>query len=269
MQGRQSRKLARFSFTGICTSLGERSHRRQTQLGEPRTQASLRGGFTLIETALATVIIGVGVLAIMEANQSFLRTNAWSTHSSTGTLLGSEIREMSRDYPRHDSFSGGIYFLDPDTQTGFTGWGPEEDELDPSQFDDLDDFDGVVFGDAAAADLPGPISSANGMTLRFPGPINAFSEVIPETLWSGETATDAADSDLPLQGWTQYVKVEKVDPLDFAVVLPHEEFTPASGGVPGRSVDEFPLRVTVWTLYQGPFDTNAQVVSRITWIAPE
>ena len=36
---------------------------------------SARGGFTLIETALATVIVGVGVLAIVAAQQAFHKQN--------------------------------------------------------------------------------------------------------------------------------------------------------------------------------------------------
>lgn len=237
------------------------------RISSPR--ARRRRGFTLIETALATVIIGVGVLALMEAHQAFLRTNSWSTHSSTATLLANEIREMTRHYPRHDSFSGGIYFEDAENHTGFRGWGPEANEIAPAMFDDLDDFDGVVFGDAAEADLPGPIAVVGGVVMRFPGPINAFSEVIPETLWSGATAVNDDDEALPLQGWTQYVRVDKVDPLDFTTVLPDDYFEPASGGAPERRVDQFPLRVTVWALYQGPFDTEARVIARHTWVAPE
>jgi type II secretory pathway pseudopilin PulG len=226
-------------------------------------------GFTLIETALATVIVGVGVLALMEAHQAFLRTNSWSTHTSTATLLANELREMTRHYPRHDSFAGGIYFQDPENHTGFQGWGPEGDELDASMFDDLDDFDGVVFGDAAEADLPGPIAIVDDVPMRFPGPINAFSEVIPETLWNGTTALDDEDADLPLQGWTQYVQVDKVDPIDFTTTIDDDYFEPAAGGDPERRVDQFPVRVTVWTLYQGPFDTEAEVVAQHTWVVPE
>lgn len=237
----------------------------------PRSQLRNRTarGFTLIETALATVIIGVGVLAMMEAHQSFLRSNSWSTHTSTATLLANEIREMTRNFPRHDSFTGGIYFTDPVDHDGFTGWGPEANETDPSLFDDLDDFDCVVFGDAAAADLPGPIATVNGQLMRFPGPINAFAEVIPETLWNGTVATGEEDETLPLQGWTQYVQVVKVDPRDFTTVRADDYFEPAAAGTPEREVDQFPLRVTVWTLYQGPFDTEARVVARHTWVAPE
>ncbi len=92
---------------------------------------SRRAGFTLIETALATVIVGVGVLSIVAAQQAFHKQNAWSTHASTATRLGNEIREMTFRLPRHDPVTG---LLLP--------WGPEDNELWVGDFDDLDDFDG-------------------------------------------------------------------------------------------------------------------------------
>ena len=52
-----------------------------------------RRGFTLVETALATVIIGTGVLAMISAQQVLLEKNNWSTMANTATLLGNEIRE--------------------------------------------------------------------------------------------------------------------------------------------------------------------------------
>ena len=117
---------------------------------------TLRRAFTLIEASLATVIVGVGVLAIVEAQQAFLQKNAWSTHTSTAMFLANEIREMTRNMPRHDAFSGGVYFLDPTAHTGFRGWGPEPDEVSALDFDDLDDFDGVAFG--TAPNLPGALN---------------------------------------------------------------------------------------------------------------
>jgi len=234
-----------------------------------RRVAPARPGFTLIETALATVIIGVGVLAMMDAFQGFLRANSWSTQSSTATLLAGEIREMSRTFPRHDAFAGGIYFENPTAHTTFRGWGPEPDETDPSMFDDIDDFDGAVFGSAADSDLPGPVGvTGAGVAMRYPGPIDAFAAVIPETDWAGVTATDGAGADLPLQGWSQYVRVEKVDPADYTVTRADDYYEPAAGATPELEVDQFPLRVTVWALYQGPFDTSARVVARHTWVVP-
>ena len=97
-----------------------------------------RRGFTLIETALAVVIVGTGVLAMMAAQQAFHQKNAWSTHVSTATALGNELREMTFNLPRHDPV------------TGSAVWGPEANEVFIGDYDDLDDFDGLAdFADFA------------------------------------------------------------------------------------------------------------------------
>lgn len=112
-------------------------------------------GFTLIEAALATVIVGVGVLAIVEAQQSFHRKNLWAVQSGVATRLGNEIREMTLNLPRHDPV------------TGTARWGPETGEETLGDFDDLDDFDG--------GDGQGTIFSA----ALGNGPISARREPIP------------------------------------------------------------------------------------------
>jgi prepilin-type N-terminal cleavage/methylation domain-containing protein len=112
-----------------------------------------RRGFTLIETALATVIVGVGVLAMVAAQQGFHKQNGWSTHASIAMRLGNEIREMTLNLPRNDPV------------TGSTFWGAETNETWVGAFDDLDDFDGD--GDGLI------FSAALGN-----GPINARREVI-------------------------------------------------------------------------------------------
>lgn len=110
--------------------------------------------FTLIETALATVIVGVGVLAMVAAQQGFHKQNGWSTHASIATRLGNEIREMTLNLPRND----------PVTGTAF--WGAESNETFVGAFDDLDDFDGDGSGLIFSAALGN-------------GPLNARREVIP------------------------------------------------------------------------------------------
>jgi type II secretory pathway pseudopilin PulG len=219
-----------------------------------------RSAFTLIEASLATVIVGVGVLAIVEAQQSFLQKNAWSTHTSTAMFLANELREMTRTMPRHDRFSGGVYFLDPDAHTGFRGWGPEPDEVTPLDFDDLDDFDGVAFG--SAPNLPGALNA------RFTGPVNALGRVAPEIAWDGSVVVDGQGEPLSLQGWTQYIRVDKVDPNDFTVALDDEFFEPAAGVDPEIEVDQFPVRVTVTILFQDFGDATATVVAEVAWIVP-
>ncbi len=120
-----------------------------------RRLASSRHGFTLIETALATVIIGVGVLAMISAQQAFHQKNQWSTQTSTAQRLGNEIREMTLNLPRFDPV------------TGTDHWGPEDNEEGLADFDDLDDFDGD--------EGEGTVFSASIGN----GPINARREVIP------------------------------------------------------------------------------------------
>jgi prepilin-type N-terminal cleavage/methylation domain-containing protein len=129
-------------------------------------------GFTLIETALATVIVGVGVLSIVAAQQAFHKQNSWSTHATIASRLGNEIREMTLVLPRHD----------PVTGTAF--WGPEDNESEVDDFDDLDDFDGDGQGLIFAAALNN-------------GPLNAMREQIPN-----------------MNGWAQIVTVENVDPFN-------------------------------------------------------
>jgi len=113
-----------------------------------------RRGFTLIETALATIIVGVGVLSIVAAQQAFHKQNFWSTNASIASRLGNEIREMTLNLPQHD----------PVTGTAF--WGPEDNETWLGAFDDLDDFDGDGNGLIFSAELGN-------------GPVNARREIIP------------------------------------------------------------------------------------------
>lgn len=141
--------------TGEATIESRPADRRQRRL------RGRHGGFTLIETALATIIVGVGVLAMVAAQQAFHKKNAWSTHVTTATALGNEIREMTWNLPQHDPVTGDAF------------WGPEGDnELWVGDFDDLDDFDGEGGGLIFSADLEN-------------GPINARREIIPNMAgWS-------------------------------------------------------------------------------------
>ncbi|MHC4106534.1 MAG: type IV pilus modification PilV family protein [Planctomycetota bacterium] len=133
-----------------------------------------RRGFTLIETALATIIVGVGVLAIVSAQQAFHQQNGWSARASTASRLGNEIRELTIKLPRHDPVTSDAY------------WGAEPSELWVGDFDDLDDFDGDGGGLIFSASFDPPN-----------GPINARREVIPNMF-----------------GWSQIVTVRNVDPFD-------------------------------------------------------
>lgn len=223
-----------------------------------------RRAFTLLETALTTVILGVGVLAVVEAQHAFIVRNSWSTNASTAAYLANEIREMTKSYTRHDRFSGGIYFTDPSNPATLQGWGPEPGETTAEDFDDLDDLDGTVFGNATT--FPDGFTMAR----RLPGPINSFAQVIPETRYDGtpETIVPPGESDpvtVSMRGWTQIVRVEKVDPYDISVVVARETELSSAGEVL-RAVDRYPLRVTVTVLFQPDPAKPAETAADASWV---
>ena len=134
-----------------------------------RNTHSLRG-FTLIEAALTTVIVGTGVLAIVAAQQAYHEKNVWAQRSSTGVLLCNELRELTLTLPMHDPFTGNATV------------GPEGNEDTVADYDDLDDFAGAV--DA---------TTGLGAGVTFAPPINALRNQV---------------ADLP--GWSQFIQVESV-----------------------------------------------------------
>ena len=111
-------------------------------------------GFTLIEAALTTVIVGTGVLSIMAAQQAYHRKNDWAQRTGTAMLLANELRELTLSLPLNDPISGPA------------NMGPEPGETSVADYDDLDDFAGQVAGGFGA-----------GTT--FDPPINALRQVIP------------------------------------------------------------------------------------------
>lgn len=208
-------------------------------------------GFTLLETSMALVVIGVGVLAFVEAQQVFLQNNAWSSHTATGAYLANEVRELSLHFSRHDPQSG-LWIETGGGSPVLRGWGNEAGEVTADSFDDFDDLDGQVFG----------------VTGSMPGPINARGEVISEIGLDGNTVLDNDGDAVPLAGWTQSVTVEKVDPFNHALVRPGTYVIAPNGSFRGVAVDRFPLRVTVIVSYQGPYDAQPEEITRQIWIVP-
>jgi hypothetical protein len=217
-----------------------------------RAGAKRSKAFTLIETALATVIIGVGVLAMVEAHSAFMRVNDYSTSAATGVYLANEVRERMRVLPRHDPVTG-LYFQTSGGSSTLSGWGRESGEVVPTDFDDCDDFDGVSFGDGGG----------------FAGPIDSTGQVLLEVGPDGQPALDAEGARFSLRGWTQSVTVQKVDPQNFATVRASNYLRSASPpNDPGLAVDRFPLRVTVTVFYRSPTDTERREMAKVTWIVP-
>jgi len=119
-----------------------------------------RRGFTLIEAALATMVLGTGVVAMVAAQRAFIVQNEWSTLASTAHQLGNEVRELTMRMPAHDPVTGADW------------WGPEAGEDSVADFDDLDDFDGAVF---SWADGSGPISALGAPIAGMDGWIQRVS----------------------------------------------------------------------------------------------
>jgi prepilin-type N-terminal cleavage/methylation domain-containing protein len=95
-----------------------------------------RRGFTLIEAAIVTVIIGVGVMGILELLAAGTMANGDATQLTTAMHLAGNVREMMLDLK---------FMEDPAVPT----WGPEAGEAlngDVTvKYDDIDDFDGRTF----------------------------------------------------------------------------------------------------------------------------
>jgi type II secretory pathway pseudopilin PulG len=105
---------------------------------------SRRRGFTLMEAALATVIVGVGLLAMIQLMGSLTAQNAAAHQMTTARLLASHIQEAM----------AGLSFSDPAYAN--TYFGPEPGET-LSSYNDVDDFDGRTFSppiDSTRAAVP-------------------------------------------------------------------------------------------------------------------
>ncbi|CAG0992004.1 hypothetical protein PHYC_02349 [Phycisphaerales bacterium] len=212
-----------------------------------RRSRAARRAFTLLESMMALVIVALGVLAFVDAQSAFTRSNTWSSQAATGMLLANEIREMTRQMTRHDSVTGLV------AQGGVAvGWGREAGEVSVDDLDDLDDLDGVTFGDGGL----------------FAGPVDAFGQVIPEIDLSGEIVIGTEGEPVSLTGWRQIVSVEKVDPYNFSQVRPDVYEQQPSSQLPFIAIDGFPLRVTVSVTYQALGETQATEITKLTWIVP-
>lgn len=220
------------------------THNTHPRKRSPR-QHHTRNGFTLIETAMSMIIIGVGVLAMVDAQRAFVQSNLWSSHAASGAFLAEEIREFARNLPRHDPVVG----LDPDNNYAF---GMETGETTVDDIDDLDDLDGLRFG-------------YNG---NVEGPINALGELIPEIDLQGNVMFDQNGDEEAMAGWAQEVTVEKIEPFDTSITRGDAYFRDSdTGGLPPLAVDAFPLRVTVVVTFTTNLGEEIEM-ARLSWIAP-
>ncbi len=124
-------------------------------------------GFTLIEAALTTVIVGTGVLSIVAAQQAYHQKNDWAQRTGTAMLLANELRELTMPLPVFDPITGKTFI------------GPEPGEATVADYDDLDDFAGVPM----AGIYPG---------MTFDPPIDALRRTIADMPgWSQHVTVDS------------------------------------------------------------------------------
>jgi len=93
-----------------------------------------REGFTLIEAAIAVMVVGLGIVSLVHAMGAGTRVNATGRDITTATFLAQEVREWTLGLP----------FSDPDPGDADNPPGP--DGSDPHMFvDDLDDLMSTTF----------------------------------------------------------------------------------------------------------------------------
>jgi type II secretory pathway pseudopilin PulG len=98
-----------------------------------------RRGFTLIEAALATIIIGVGVVSMLQLLAAGTVANGEGTETTTAMNLAKNIREMATGLQFGDPSLA--HKWDPNNPPAF---GMESGET-LANCDDLDDLNGQVF----------------------------------------------------------------------------------------------------------------------------
>jgi type II secretory pathway pseudopilin PulG len=104
-----------------------------------------RPAFTLLEASLATIIVGLGILSMMELFSASTRQNGAAANMTTAMLLAENVQETMAGLSFNDPAYGRTYFGSEPGQT-------------LGSFDDVDDFDGQTFSPPIDATRK-PISS--------------------------------------------------------------------------------------------------------------
>ena len=115
-------------------------------IGPRRSGGETRRGFTLVETALAVIIVGVGFVASMQLFAACTRENQFANQVTVAVNLAEAIGEVTQGLPFNDPGSGRAVF-GPELDQG-------EEERDPGSFDDVDDFDQTDQGEPRGFNPP-------------------------------------------------------------------------------------------------------------------
>lgn len=108
------------------------ARRTKTRPPSPTRRPRRARGLTLMETALATVIVGLAVLALVNLIAATNIQTSYSQKQTTAFMLANQIREAMVGMPFNDPLTG--------THAG----GPNTGQTNVSQFNDVEDFDGYV-----------------------------------------------------------------------------------------------------------------------------
>ena len=144
-----------------------------------------RGGFTLIEAAMVTVVIGVGVMAMLQLLAAGTVQNDDAARTTTAMTLASNIRELSMSL---------AYFDKDQPANGPHTWASKEADI--SLYDNITDLD----GDVDTWDKP---EHADGWQ-KFSPPVDGTRKNIAG-----------------YANWEQYVKVESFGTGASQPVVPH------------------------------------------------
>jgi len=145
-----------------------------------------RRGFTLIEAALTTFIIGTAVLATVQLFAACTQQNSVAAQGTTAMLLASHIQEAMAGLPVLDPSYANTYF------------GPEPGEV-LRTYNDVDDFDGSSFNP--------PIDSTRTQIPQMAQYTQAVT-VVPVLANKLTSNTNPAALDLPKSTYTGAVRVQ-------------------------------------------------------------
>jgi prepilin-type N-terminal cleavage/methylation domain-containing protein len=150
-----------------------------------RYRANTRRGFTLLEASLATMIIGIGVVATFRLFAACTQQNSISTRMTSAMMLAENIHEAMV----------GLAFNDP-------GMGTTNFDAEPGEtlftYDDVDDFHGETFN---------PPINSNRNALNNLAQYSQVVSVWPVHLNNLETNSNESAPDLTQTSYTGAVRV--------------------------------------------------------------
>jgi len=158
---------------------------RRTASHTPRRRA-----FTLVETTLTTIIVGLAITSLVKLVLTSTQQNRYTQRVTIGCLLAENCREMMANLP----------FCDPAEAT--LNFGPETGEV-LATYNDVDDFDGfdsTVRPELAAGSPVGVVDAARRVITTT---VNGVPQVPAE--W---------------KNWRQQIAVDPIDPNNLATVYP-------------------------------------------------